>query len=250
MRILDFKVPDFKFPKFRMKEVADIGEVKVDYEKAQEAMRARKEHKNYEATTYKTIKEVFEKSTIKYADRPFIVERFKAKEPFTEITYNQFRQDVINFGTGLNKILNLKDKRVVIIGETTYHWYVSYMTMLCGVGIAVPVDKELPVNEIENVIKRSKATAVIYSTKKKDAIKKVRENLPEVEYFIQMNSDETSDGKEVGVDYIIEQGRGSVESVDNSYMDIEIDLLHNFRKPGSAGIGSFPILNIQCCRTQ
>ena len=45
------------------------------------------------------------------------------------------------------------------------------MAMLCGVGIAVPVDKELPTNEIENVINRSRATAVIYSTKKKDVIK-------------------------------------------------------------------------------
>ena len=42
------------------------------------------------------------------------------------------------------------------------------MAILCGVGIAVPVDKELPENEILNVINRSKATAVIYSTKKKD----------------------------------------------------------------------------------
>lgn len=39
------------------------------------------------------------------------------------------------------------------------------MTMLCGAGIAVPTDKELPENEILNIIERSRATAVIYSTK-------------------------------------------------------------------------------------
>ena len=82
---------------------------------------------------------------------------------------------MIGLGTGLIKLLNLKDRRVVIIGENTYHWYVSYMAMLCGVGIAVPVDKELPANEIENVIRRSKASAVIYSTKKKEVIKKVKD---------------------------------------------------------------------------
>ena len=41
----------------------------------------------------------------------------------------------------------------------------------------MPVDKELPQNEIENVIKRAKATAVIYSTKKKEVIKKIEDNL-------------------------------------------------------------------------
>ena len=72
------------------------------------------------------------------------------------------------------------------------------MSMLCGVGIAVPVDKELPANEIENVVKRSKASAVIYSAKKKEVIKKIKDNLPEVEYFIGMYSDEAINEKEVG----------------------------------------------------
>ena len=83
----------------------------------------------------------------------------------------------MNFGTGLTKFLNLKDERIVIISETTYGWYLSYMTLLCGAGIAVPLDKELPVNEIENLIKRSKATAVIYSAKRKEQIDKVKDNV-------------------------------------------------------------------------
>ncbi len=223
MRILDFKVPDFKFPKFKMKEVSEIEEVNVDYEKAKEAMKSKKDYKNYEATNYTTIKEIFQKSTKEFANLPFILERFKAKEPFTQITYRKFGEDVVNFGTGLNKILNLKGKRIVIIGENTYHWYVSYMTMLCGAGIAVPVDKELPANEIENVIKRAKASAVIFSTKKKDVIKKVKDNLPEVEYFIQMNCEDAISGKDVGLDYVIEQGKRIVESGDDSYDKIEIN---------------------------
>ena len=178
MRILrDFKLPDFKFPKFKMEGLDNIEEMKVDLEKKQEEKKKKKPGKNYEPTTYQTIKEVFKKSTEEYKDLPFILEKFNHKdEQFTVMTYGRFKEDVIHLGTGLNRLLNLKDKRVVIIGENTYYWYVSYMAMLCGVGIAVPVDKELPENEIENVIHRSRAEAVIYSTKKKDAIKKIREN--------------------------------------------------------------------------
>ncbi len=50
----------------------------------------------------------------------------------------------------------------------------SYMAMLCGVGIAVPTDRELPENELENIIRRSRASAVIYSPKKAEDIKKVK----------------------------------------------------------------------------
>ncbi len=152
-----------------------------------------------------------------------MLEKFDHKGAFTEITYKQFREDVIGLGTGLNKILGLKDKRVIIIGENTYHWYVSYMSMLCGTGIAVPVDKELPANEIENVVKRSKASAIIYSKKKEEVIKKLKDNLPDVEYFIEMNSNATINGKDVGANYVIDQGKRIVESGDTSYMEISID---------------------------
>lgn len=57
------------------------------------------------------------------------------------------------------------------------------MALLCGAGLAVPVDRELPVNELENLIKRSKASAIIYSPKKADDIKKIKDNVPDVEIF-------------------------------------------------------------------
>lgn len=226
MRILkDFKVPNFKFPKFKMKEISEIDEVKVDYEaiKKAEENKNKKEVKNYEQTHYKTIKEIFERSIKEYAELPCILEKFKPKEEFKTITFKEFGEDVNLFGTGLTEKFNLKDSRIVIIGENTYHWYVSYMAMLCGVGIAVPVDKELPENEIENVIRRSKASAVIYSTKKKDVIKKVQDKLPEVKYFIQMNSDDSLNGRDVGLNYIIKEGKKILDNGNDNFMKIEID---------------------------
>ena len=227
MRILkDFKVPDFKFPKFKMSGLSDIEEMNIDYEKIKknEEIKSKKGSKQYEISDYKTIKEVFQKSTIKYAENTFILEKFNNKEPFKEIKYKEFRSDVISLGTALNDYLKLKNAPIIIIGENTYHWYVSYMALLCGSGIAVPVDKELPENEIENVINRSEAQAVIYSTKKKEVIDKIKgNNNINVKYFIQMNSSEELSGNSVGLDYLIKQGNILINSGNNNYMDIEID---------------------------
>lgn len=226
MRILkEFKVPNFKFKKIKMKDVENIEDVKVDYERLQKKreIEQKRKQKGYETSDYKTIKEVFDISREKYKDNVFILEKFTPKGEFTKITYKEFTDDVIALGTVLTNKYNLKDERVVIIGENTYNWYVSYMAMLCGVGIAVPVDKELPANEIENVIQRSRATAVIYSTKKKDIIKKVEDKLPQVKYFIQMNSDDKLLGREVGFNTIIEQGKEMVKNGDDSFSKIEID---------------------------
>ena len=226
MRILkDFKMPNFKFPKIKMKEIEYIEEVKVDYEelKKKTEVAPKEKQKQYEPTNYQTIKEIFTRSKEVYANNVFMLEKFNPKEEFKQITYTEFADDVIALGTALTQKYHLKEERVVIIGENTYNWYVSYMAMLCGVGIAVPVDKELPANEIENVIRRSRASAVIYSTKKKEVIKKVEDKLPEVKYFIQMNSQDTLDGRDIGFDTIVEEGKALIKAGDNSFMEIPID---------------------------
>ncbi|MBR4261182.1 MAG: AMP-binding protein [Clostridia bacterium] len=227
MRILrDFKVPDFKFPKFKMDGLSNIEEMNIDYDsiKDEQENKSKKGSKVYEVTNFKTIKEVFENATTKYAENTFILEKFNPKEPFKEIKYKEFRSDVLALGTALNDYLKIKDTRVIIIGENTYHWYVSYMAMLCGSGIAVPVDKELPENEIINVINRSKATAVIYSTKKKEIIDKIRESkATKTKYFIQMNSDDELKGNTVGLNYLIKQGNILLNNGNNKFSSIEID---------------------------
>ena len=226
MRILkDFKIPDFKFPKFKMKEISEIDEVKVDYEavKKAEENQKKKEHKNYEGTHYNTIKEAFEYSTEKFANNTFLLEKTDHKGKWIETTYSEFKDEVIGLGTALIRKLGLKDTRIAIIGENTHYWYTAYMTMLCGVGIAVPIDKELPENEIENVLKRSKASAVIFSKKKEEVIKRVAQNLPDVKYFIEMNSDSSLEDRFVGIEHLIEEGKTLVKNGDDSYMKIEID---------------------------
>lgn len=226
MRILpDFKIPNFKFQKIKMKDIENIEEVKVDYEKLQkrQILAQKRKQKGYETTNFRTIQEVFKMAREKYSNNIFMLEKFNPKGEFTKITYQEFSDDVIALGTALREKYNLAEERVVIIGENTYHWYVSYMAMLCGVGIAVPVDKELPANEIENVINRARATAIIYSSKKKDIIKKVQDKVPTVKYFIQMNSDHELEGREIGINTIIEQGKEMVKQGDDSFLNISID---------------------------
>ena len=226
MRILrDFKMPDFKFPKMKMEGIENIQEMQVNYDQIDKIKDKKSKKKFYEETHYKTVKEIFKRSIEKYKNNIYILERpqHDHKAKFEEFTYERFGNDVINLGTGLLKYLNLKNERIVIIGENTYYWYVSYFSILCGVGIAVPIDKELPNNEIENVIKRSHATAVIYSTKKKDSIEKIKDNLPMVKYFIQMNSKDGVQGRDVGIEHIIAEGKKLTDEGNTEYMDVEID---------------------------
>lgn len=222
MSIIDFKMPKIKFKKMKMDIVNELEN--IDYEKIQKKNSKQKRTTPYEdMTNYKTVKEFFLNSVERYPDEDCILEKPDHKEPYKITTYKEFKEDVFGLGTALTNLLNLKDKKVIIIGETQYGWYVSYMAMLCGVGIAVPTDKELPDNELENIVKRSKASAIIYSPKKLESIKKIKENIPEIEYFIEMKSDKPLEEKDVGLNTLISLGKNIIKTGDKSFERIKID---------------------------
>ena len=227
------KIPNFRLPKFHMKEIGDLEELKIEYTtedflKLQEKMLTKRTRQQdfYPGTDYKTVKEIFDRSTQLHADRDFILQVYNKKVGFEGKSYGQFRKDVVNFGTGLTKALKVEDERIAIISETTYDWYVSYTACLCGAGVAVPLDKELPDNEFENCIKRSRASVIIYSPKMRDLVKKVVNKCETVKYCIEMYSDECFDEKDhrfVGFNYVKDEGRVFTAMGDNSLMEKEID---------------------------
>ena len=219
----DIKIPDFKFPKISFKNFTKIEEI-TEEAKAKEAQKGSKKKEVIpEPIKYDTFQDVFNDVTEKFKDNTLVTQKFDHKGKFEEKTYGMFKDDVIGLGTGLIELLGQKDKRVVIISETTYEWYVSYMAMLVGVGIAVPMDKELPDNEFVNLVKRSKATTVIYSPRKKELIEKTRAELTDVEYFVEMYSDKTLNGKDIGFEEVKKVGKKLHENGNNKLLDTKID---------------------------
>lgn len=220
---MNIPIPKLKFGKIKMDNIEEFKNVKIDYEKIQKANLKQKRSEPYDHNNFSTVKEFFVKSVKEYPNEDCIIEKPDHKTPYKVTTYKKFNKDVDALGTAMIKLLNQKDKRIIIIGETQYGWYLSYMAILCGVGVAVPVDRELPENELENIVKRSKASTIIYSSKKSDDIKKIKDNIPEVEYFVEMKSNKPLEGKDVGIDYLVATGEQILKSGDTTYRDIEIN---------------------------
>ena len=72
--------------------------------------------------------------------------------------------------------LGLKGKRIAIIGTTYYQWESSYLAVTGGVGIAVPLDKELSADELKNLVKDADVSAVLYSKKFEKIFQQIRED--------------------------------------------------------------------------
>ena len=97
-------------------------------------------------------------------------------------------------GTALVSLLNLKGKRVAVIGENRYEWEVAYLSVVAGTGIVVPLDKALPENELDSLIRRSEVDAIFYSEKYEPILKKLaKDGTTKLKHLISMDAKENKD---------------------------------------------------------
>ena len=214
-RLNEIKLPHLKLKKLEMNDIIHLDELGLDFTKKNSHARPVPKGGRYEESHYETVKEIFRYGTETFRDRVFILDKDKPRDKeFREYTYGDFREDVEALGTALTAKYMEKGAPLAIIGENQYDWYVSYMTALTGAGIAVPLDKELPDNEIEITLNRSKAEAVIFSAKLKDRILKLREKgrLPYVRTYVVMKSGDLLDDNVVGFDEVVEVAKGADET--------------------------------------
>ena len=91
-----------------------------------------------------------------------IAYKYRFKKSVVEITADQFKQHIEALGTYLYSI-GFKDAKIALIGENSYEWIVSYFAIVNGGNVVVPLDKELPAEDLKELITRSGATALIYA---------------------------------------------------------------------------------------
>ena len=139
----------------------------------------------------------------------------------SNISYKDLKNDIDSLGTVFIE-MGLKNKFIAVIGENRYEWCLTYLATVCGTGVIVPLDKELPPDEIENLSKRSNIEAIIYSGKLDSQINKIRPNLSFVKYFINMDLENDED-ETLSFNKLLEKGRKLLEDGNTTYLSAEIN---------------------------
>ena len=101
------------------------------------------------------IKEIIYNSVEKYPNNiAFKIKEKNGKEvKYKEITYKKLLEEANNLGTGLYN-LGLKGKKVAIISKNRYEYALSYVSILLGGMVAVPLDKDFTEIELKNALIR------------------------------------------------------------------------------------------------
>lgn len=152
------------------------------------------------------LRDMIRKSAEMYTDSSaFLVKKDGKYQP---ISYIQYLADINALGTKLVD-MGLKGEKIAVIGEASYAWAVSYLAVVCGVGVIVPLDKELPKEEIDNLIRIANVKMIIHSPKVKTIDKNTK-----VDYKIAMGDE---------LDALIEDGKRLLGEGNRAFLDAEID---------------------------
>ena len=163
-------------------------------------------YKLYSSEKVHDLREMIERSSTRHPNKTAFLQKVDGK--YRPISYIRFKNDIDAFGTALTQ-RGFAGKRVIVLGENSYSWCLAYMTVTCGLGVVVPVDKEIPAEEVANIAKISEAALIIYSKKYEAKLEFLGEDVERISF------DEI-------VSYIIE-GAEMLSGGNKDYLELSID---------------------------
>ena len=179
--------------------------------------------KVYESRKVKDFRELVEYSTTHYADNI----AYKYKKDYTaknveyiEKTYKQTGEDIKALSTSLLE-KGLEGKRILLVGDNSYEWCISYLAITCGNMIVVPIDKALPDIEMQRLIIRSEAEAIICDKKYIETAEKIIEN-QEGNLKTIICTKNTKE-KYNNIPELLKQGKNFLEKGNKKYKEIKVD---------------------------
>lgn len=104
-------------------------------------------------------------------------------------TYTQLRQDSERFSAALEK-LGERGKHIALIGATSYSWITAYYGTVNGGSVAVPLDANLPDEDLCELIDRADVTTLIYDSTKKSCAVMAEEKCPKLLHVIAMEAED------------------------------------------------------------
>jgi long-chain acyl-CoA synthetase len=178
-------------------------------------------NKLYTHRPIRDLKDMINSSADLYKDKTaFLVKHIPGGE-YIPIKFSQLKEDIDSLGTALMDI-GLTGKKIAVIGENRYEWVVSYFAVTNGTGVIVPLDRELPTQEIHNLLKRANVSAIIYSSKVKMVVEEAVQGLENIEYIINMDTVE-HEGTKLSFTKLIQTGQRLLLEQKRFFIDKEID---------------------------
>ena len=136
---------------------------------------------NYKVTS---LYSYLERNKTLYGDKA--VFKFNKKDEVVEVSYNDLFTLVHNTALALKEV-GIAGKKVILIGDTSVQWIVSYLATVAADGVIIPLDPNLLEDEVIKFTNKTEAAVVVHGPAF-DKLFEERENeLTSVEKFVRLD---------------------------------------------------------------
>lgn len=146
--------------------------------------------------------------------------RYRKGKEIIDVSFEQFYLDTKYLGSAYTEMGFKKGNKIAMIGPNSYEWINVFVSVLNSEAVFVPVDKELPIEEIAYVINDSGAELFFYHGTNYD--EKIKANLDlfkNVKYFVSIDAKE-DDGKFLSYTKLMKKGKELLEGGYDEYVNM------------------------------
>ena len=169
------------------------------------------------------LKHMMVTTTDLYPNNTAFMMKFPGTKEYESISFTRVLEEMNALGTALIA-KGLKGKRIAVCGENCYYWCLSYLAAVCGVGVVVPLDKELPDGDLKGLAAAAEV-ACVFTTKKHQAMfeEMLKDHEGSMEYVVGMYTKPEEAGDVLSLEALIEEGKKLIAAGETSYINAQID---------------------------
>ena len=169
------------------------------------------------------LKHMMVTTTDLYPGNTAFMMKFPGDKEYTSISYTRALEEINALGTALIA-RGLKDKRIAVCGENCYYWCLAYLAAVCGVGVVVPLDKELPDSDLKGLAAAAEV-ACAFTTKKHQAMfeEMLKNGEGSLECVVGMYTKPEEAGDVLSLTALVEEGKKLIAEGDRRFLDAQID---------------------------
>ncbi len=174
----------------------------------------------YETTKFSDVREMVENAAKKFSDKNAI--SYKKNPNGKEIshyTFSETREKVRALATEFIA-MGMQDKNVALVGEASPEWIFSYFALMSMGAVTIPIDKELPAEDIASILNTSECEFIVYSSVINSKTDEISLAVPTLKTLIGWGELRENT---LSLDTLIANGEKRVADGDNSYLDYKLD---------------------------
>lgn len=154
------------------------------------------------------ILDILEESEKKFSEIRAV--RWLKKKEIYEISYRAIMENVRAVRNGLSEE-GFLGKHIALIGSSSVEWIESYLGIITGKTVAVPLDAMLPIEDLTELINRSDSEALFLSPKNQGFLEEILAQCPKLKkiWLLQEETTEFSDERTASLGKLKEAGKES-----------------------------------------